>query len=89
MFCLEKLIINKNGKCYLEKVFAKIDSYNGETITTDYWSTTGGLDTGATIYYVKDSTDLIDLNYTVDLKLLSGTNTITNNENATMTITYL
>jgi hypothetical protein len=28
-----------------------IDSYNGETITTDYISTTGGLDTGATIVY--------------------------------------
>jgi len=29
----------------------KIDSYNGETITTEYISTTGGLDTGATVYY--------------------------------------
>ena len=35
----------------------KIASYNGETITTDYISTTGGLDTGATVYYVGD-TDL-------------------------------
>ena len=30
----------------------KIASYNGETITTSYISTTGGLDTGATVYYV-------------------------------------
>jgi len=36
---------------YLKKKVLKIDSYNGETITTPYISTTGGLDTGATIYY--------------------------------------
>jgi len=35
----------------LIKKTQKIDSYNGETITTDYISTTGGLDTGATVYY--------------------------------------
>lgn len=29
----------------------KIESYNGETITTDYISTTGQLTTGATVYY--------------------------------------
>lgn len=29
----------------------KIDSYNGETIEGEYISSTGGLDTGATIYY--------------------------------------
>ncbi len=29
----------------------KIESYNGETITTDYISTTGELTTGATVYY--------------------------------------
>lgn len=36
---------------YLKKKISKIDSYNGETITTPYISTTGGLDTGATVYY--------------------------------------
>lgn len=36
---------------YLKKNIGKIDSYNGETITTSYISTTGGLDTGATVYY--------------------------------------
>ena len=29
----------------------KIDSYNGESITTDYISTTGSLTTGATVFY--------------------------------------
>ena len=41
------------------------------------------------VYYVLDVESLINLNYTVDLKLLTGTNTITNSENATMTVTYL
>lgn len=31
--------------------WTKIDSYNSESITTDYISTTGELTTGATIYY--------------------------------------
>lgn len=35
----------------------KIDSYDGEIITTDYISTTGGLDIGATVYYI-GNTDL-------------------------------
>ena len=29
-----------------------ISSYAGETVATSYMSTTGGLDTGATVYYV-------------------------------------
>ena len=33
----------------------KIASYNGETMTTDYMSTTGQLTTGATVYYVLSS----------------------------------
>ena len=45
-------IYKQDGNWYLEKKIGKIDSYNGETITTSYISTTGGLDTGATVYYV-------------------------------------
>ncbi|MDV3426960.1 MAG: hypothetical protein LIR50_07205 [Bacillota bacterium] len=45
-------IYKSSNKWYLHKEIGKIVSYNGETITTDYISTTGGLDTGATIYYV-------------------------------------
>lgn len=38
---------------------AYIASYDGETITTDYMSTTGGLDTGASVQYVAETpTDL-------------------------------
>lgn len=84
----DEYIVDKNGKCYLNKVFNKIDSYNGETITTDYWSTTGGLDTGATVYYVRDNPDLIDLNATVDIRLFKGVNNITNSEDCNMSLTY-
>ena len=48
-------IYYKNGKFYCERKIGVINSYNGETITTDYLSSTGGLNTGSTIYYVLDS----------------------------------
>lgn len=86
---LDELLINKNGYCFINKKFAKIDSYNGETITTDYWSTTGGLDTGATIYYVKEIPELINLNYTVNMVLLDGINDISNFDNMNMKIKYI
>jgi hypothetical protein len=44
-----------SGNWYIRKNIGKIDSYNGETITTQYISTTGGLDTGATVYYVLEA----------------------------------
>ena len=59
------------------------------TITTDYISTTGGLDTGATIYYVKDTPQLIDLEQNVDTTLYNDTNTITNSNEMTMNIKYI
>ncbi len=40
-----------SGKWYKKPMVLKIASYNGETITTDFISTTGELTTGATIYY--------------------------------------
>lgn len=43
--------LHDNDKWYKVARVGKIASYNGETITTDYLSSTGGLDTGATIYY--------------------------------------
>lgn len=48
----------KSGrKWYLHKEINKITSYNGETITTSYISTTGELSTGAKVYYVVNSTN--------------------------------
>lgn len=40
------------------------------------------------IYYVLETANLIDLNYNVDITLFKGSNTITNSENANMTIKY-
>lgn len=62
---------------YLHKATGYIASYNGETITTSYVSTTGGLDTGAEVYYQLDSStdtlitdnDIItDLNKLLEMK---------------------
>ncbi len=44
-----------SNEWYIKKAVPKIESYNGETITTTYMSTTGGLDTGATVYYGTDT----------------------------------
>lgn len=43
----------KTGK--VVRYIGKIDSYNGETITTSWISSTGELSTGATVYYVLDT----------------------------------
>ena len=50
--------------------WGKIESYNGETITTDYISTTGELTTGATVYY-KLATPL-DLELTEEQKTVQN-----------------
>ena len=45
-----------NGNWVVANKVQKIASYNGETITTDYVSSTGGLDTGAIVYYNSNET---------------------------------
>ena len=45
-------IYKDSDKWYKKPIILKIASYSGETITTDYISTTGQLTTGATVYYV-------------------------------------
>lgn len=47
-------IYNDGDVWKLHKVIGKIDSYDGETITTDYISTSGSLTVGDTVYYVLD-----------------------------------
>lgn len=86
---LDELTINKYGEVSIIKKTGKINSYNGETITTDYLSTTGGLDNGATIYYVLDTPQTINISDKVDLVLYDGNNTITNSEDMNMSITYI
>ncbi len=85
----DQYIVDEDGKCYINKMCNKIDSYNGEVITTPYLSTTGGLDIGATIYYVREKSELINLNSVVDIELYEGENNITNSEQCIMDLTYI
>lgn len=55
--------------------------------TTDDWESWLSLH-NTTVYYQLETPQLIDLNYIVDLTLYKGTNIITNNKNANMTIKY-
>ena len=52
-------------------------------------STTGGLDNGATVYYVLESPTTIDLQQTIELPTYIGNNTITNISNMDMNISYI
>ena len=46
--------IDLRNKLLVRKI-GVIESYNGETITTEYLSSTGSLTTGATVYYILDN----------------------------------
>jgi len=80
-------IYKDSGKWYIEKKIGKIESYNGETITTDYISTTGQLTTGAIVYYVlatPTTTEITDtelINQLESIELIEGTNNISSNGN--------
>lgn len=47
--------IKKNGKRYEHHPIVRIESYNGETITSEYMSNTGELSTGATVDYISET----------------------------------
>ena len=58
----QKDYIYKDGDTWkLHKVIGKIDSYSGETITTDYVSTSGTLTNGDTVYYVLDDSETTNI----------------------------
>ena len=48
-------IVKEDGKRYERHNIARIESYNGEVINTEYMSTTGELSTGATVDYVLET----------------------------------
>lgn len=52
--------IKQDGLWYEKHNIGVIESYNGETITTDFISTTGNLSTGAFIQYVLDDANYIE-----------------------------
>lgn len=68
-------IYPENDKWYSYKIINKINSYNGETIDTDYISTTGELSTGATVYYVADEPNIQEI---VDENILTPLNDLKN-----------
>lgn len=74
----------------LIKRIGKIESYNGESITTDYISTTGGLDIGATIYYVLEN-EVQDTIPIEPIKLFNDYNRITDTDdlNSDIQLVYL
>lgn len=51
--------IKQDGLWYEKHNIGVIESYNGETITTDFISTTGSLSTGAFVQYVLDDANYI------------------------------
>lgn len=93
-------IYNDGNLWKVHKAIGKIDSYDGETINTDYVSTTGSLTTGAEVYYVLETPtditiedgDLTDtLNQIISAPLPTGSNTmsITNPDvTPTLTVSY-
>lgn len=87
----DELVYNVNGTATVIKRTAKLDSYNNETITTDYISSTGGLDTGAKVIYalqVPYENELTETEITAltQLKTFDGITKIHNNENAEMSV---
>lgn len=48
-------VVKEDGKRYERHNIARIESYNGEVINTEYMSTTGELSTGATVDYVLET----------------------------------
>ena len=89
----DELIYNADGTGKIIKRTAKIDSYNGEAITTPYISTTGALTTGAAVIYQPD-TPQISILSTADVMALSalqtysGTTNISNSDSADMNVKY-
>lgn len=89
--CRDELVFNADGTGEIIKRTAKIDSYNSETITTDYISSTGGLDVDATIVYVLENPIGIELTVAEMVKLqqlrtLEGVTNLYNSDNGEMYI---
>ena len=81
----EDSIFEKDGKWYKKAIVVKIASYNSESITTEYKSSTGQLSSGATVYYalktpttteITDATLVAQLNALRKAKTYAGTTTI-------------
>lgn len=70
----QKDYIYQDGKTWkIHKIIGKIDTYDGETITTDYVSTSGTLTVGDTVYYVLDEAEVITIE---DTSIINSLNLI-------------
>jgi hypothetical protein len=70
----QKDYIYQDGQTWkIHKVIGKIDTYDGETITTDYVSTSGTLTPGDTVYYVLDEAEVITIE---DTSIINSLNLI-------------
>lgn len=83
-------IYYENEKWYIERKIGYIESYDGESITTDYVSTSGSLTPGDEVYYVLDdaeTTEIEDASITTALNIIytqlfeQGTTVITTSAN--------
>ena len=89
----DTLVYNADGTGKIIKHTAKIDSYNGEAITTPYMSTTGGLDTGATVIYQIDTPQEIaltaaEMTELMQMQTFDGVTNISNDSGADMDVKY-
>ena len=87
----DELIYNADGTGKIIKRTAKIDSYNGETVSGMYISSTGGLDTGAAIIYQLDTPQKSELTAAEmavlrELQTFDGVTNITNDSGADMDV---
>lgn len=89
----DTLVYNADGTGKIIKRTAKIDSYNGESVSGVYISSTGGLDTGATVIYQIDTPQEIeltaaDVSALMQLHTYNGMTNISNSGNADMDVKY-
>ena len=89
-------IYKTDEQWYIHREIGYINSYSGETITTDYVSTSGTLTNGDEVYYVldnpediliEDDTLINDINMLYNMRFESGTTTITTSANVTANLT--
>ena len=85
-------IYKTDEQWYIHREIGYINSYDGETITTDYISTSGVLTTGDEVYYVldtpediliEDNTLINDINMLYNQQFEAGTTTISTSANVT------
>ena len=87
----DELVYNADGTGKIIKRTAKIDSYNGETVSGVYCSSTGGLDTGAAIIYQLDTPQESELTAAEmaalrQLQTFDGVTNISNDSGADMDV---